>query len=138
MCFLGRSIKVVIYKQFLKICAWMERFTSVCTSATRANSRHLKEEEDPTSDRLSSLATRNLFSWTFFTDGIRTDEKPFWEHEWLYMVVSRDLDDDSSESSLSDVEGELKHLDLEVIRKWQEDVAAEAISDIQAKEGSVI
>lgn len=32
-------------------------------------------------EKLSEIATRNIFSWTFFSDGVRPDEMPMWRHE---------------------------------------------------------
>ncbi|PWY74345.1 hypothetical protein BO70DRAFT_258581, partial [Aspergillus heteromorphus CBS 117.55] len=36
---------------------------------------------------LSEVATRNTFSWTLFSDGIRQEEKKLWNHEWLSFLV---------------------------------------------------
>jgi hypothetical protein len=44
-------------------------------------------------DRLSEVATRNVFSWTYFSDGIRSDELPLWNHEWLQFLLERESDD---------------------------------------------
>lgn len=51
------------------------------------------------SEELSERATRNLFSWTFFSDGVKHTEKEIWRHEWLNLLL--DLSDDDSLSSSS-------------------------------------
>lgn len=89
------------------------------------------KEEGAFNDRLSGLATRNLFSWTFFTEGIRTEEKPLWKHEWLEMLVNRELGASSSESSSSGLKEDAKGPDFDTIRGWQEDVSMQAISDCE-------
>jgi hypothetical protein len=43
-------------------------------------------------ERLSEVATRNVFSWTFFSEGIRSDELPLWNHEWLQFLLERESD----------------------------------------------
>lgn len=98
----------------------------------RPSFRQSKEEEG-FNDRLSELATRNLFSWTYFTEGIRTEEKPLWKHEWLEMTVNRELGADSSESSSSGIEGEANDQKFEYIKRWQEDVSVQAISDCECQ-----
>ncbi|KAJ5181266.1 hypothetical protein N7491_000819 [Penicillium cf. griseofulvum] len=90
------------------------------------NACPLKEEK---TGGLSEIATRNLFSWTFFTEGIRTDEKPFWEHDWLKSLVKWDLGVESSECSSSGTDGKGGHQNYEYIEKWKEDVSVHAISD---------
>jgi hypothetical protein len=44
-------------------------------------------------EQLSEVATRNIFSWTFFPDGVRPEELPMWEHEWLSFLLDQDSDD---------------------------------------------
>jgi hypothetical protein len=44
-------------------------------------------------EKLSEIATRNIFSWTFFSDGVRLDELPMWEHEWLSFLLDHESDD---------------------------------------------
>jgi hypothetical protein len=92
----------------------------------RPNPVQLKKEK---THRLSEIATQNLFSWKFFTEGIRTDEKPLWEHEWVEGLVKRDLGVELSECSSSGTEGEARHQNYEYIEKWKEDVSVHAISD---------
>jgi len=132
MCLLGRSFKLVAYKQILNFRAWVARAISILTSKIRPNYWQLKDEE-AFSDRLSGLATRNLFSWTFFADGIRTEEKPLWKHEWLEMLLEWDLGADASESSSSEMTDEAKYRSLEYIKRWQEDVSLHAISDCECQ-----
>ena len=78
----------------------------------------------------SELATRNLFSWTFFAQGIRTEEKPFWQHEWLESLVDREESIESSNSEFSDLEGEVNNQSevsdqkLRSIQMWQDGVVA--------------
>ena len=73
-------------------------------------------------DRLSALATHNIFSWTLFTEGIRTEEKCLWRHEWLAILLDRDLTCESSDSSVSTERGEGDDQRIERIQRWQEDV----------------
>lgn len=53
-------------------------------------------DEDSPCENLSEVATRNIFSWTFFSDGVRQDELPLWEHEWLSLLLDQDSDDESA------------------------------------------
>lgn len=57
------------------------------------------------------------------------EEKPLWKHEWLEMLVNRELDAESSESSSSGIEDEAEDLSFEYIRKWQEGLSVEAVAD---------
>ncbi|KAJ5801155.1 uncharacterized protein N7518_003223 [Penicillium psychrosexuale] len=95
-------------------------WTSSFTHTIRPRAIQQKEEKS-LNDRLSRIATRNLFSWTLFIDGIRTEEKPLWKHDWLEDLIERDLSVESSESSSSATEGEAKHQTTEYIEKWLED-----------------
>ncbi|KAE8148991.1 hypothetical protein BDV25DRAFT_157179 [Aspergillus avenaceus] len=81
------------------------------------------DEEEFLDDELSELATRNLFSWTFFTEGIRIEEKIFWEHEWLEFLIDREERVELSEHSSSNSEGGLNDQKLDFIRMWQGGVA---------------
>lgn len=45
------------------------------------------------------------------------------------MLINRELGGDSSESSSSGIEDEAEDLDFGQIRRWQEDVSIQAISD---------
>ena len=46
-------------------------------------------------EKLSEIATRNVFFWTFFPDGVRPDEMPLWRHEWLNILLDQESDDES-------------------------------------------
>lgn len=127
-CLLRRPIKTAVYQKLLYVGAWVRRTLAISPSALPLSLRPLKEERT-FSDRHSEMATRNLFSWTFFTEGIRTEEKSLWEHEWLRFIVERDSGPGSSESSSSGSEDEAKDSKFENIRRWQEDVSAEAFPD---------
>ncbi|KAF2245052.1 hypothetical protein BU26DRAFT_490162 [Trematosphaeria pertusa] len=50
----------------------------------------------PPCERLSEIATRNIFSWTFFSDGVRLDELPMWEHEWLSFLLDHESDEENA------------------------------------------
>lgn len=78
--------------------------------------------EEGFDDVVSELATRNLFSWTLFFEGIRPEEKPLWKHEWLEFLVDRDDNSALSESSSSGREDEVDDRNLDYVRKWQDDV----------------
>ncbi|KAL4955728.1 hypothetical protein BDW69DRAFT_204224 [Aspergillus filifer] len=38
---------------------------------------------------LSSSATRSLFTWTFFTEETRLEDREIWRHEWLRFLLER-------------------------------------------------
>lgn len=75
-------------------------------------------------DSVSEIATRNLFSWTFFAEGVRAEEKVLWKHEWLEFLINKDYTAGSSESSSSDREAEVGR-NFDDIRKWQDEVQFE-------------
>lgn len=129
ICLVQRSLRLAATKKILTARAWVQKALSIAASMVWPRSRQVKREAF--NDRLSGLATRNLFSWTFFTEGIRAEERSFWKHEWLEKLVSRELGAYSSESSSSGIEGEGKHPNFEYIRRWQDDV--EAVSDWESQ-----
>jgi hypothetical protein len=47
-------------------------------------------------EKLSEIATRNIFSWTFFSDGVRPDEMAMWRHEWLSFLLDHESDDENT------------------------------------------
>ncbi|PGH14673.1 hypothetical protein AJ80_05854 [Polytolypa hystricis UAMH7299] len=54
---------------------------------------------------LSERATRNLFQWVLFNDGVKLEDKEMWHHEWLELLLNTGdedtvPDDNSSSSSL--------------------------------------
>lgn len=61
-------------KERITVQVWMEKACLIVTSKIWPKFRHPKEEGG-FNDRLSEIATRNLSSWTFFTEGVRTEEK---------------------------------------------------------------
>jgi hypothetical protein len=76
-------------------------------------------------DILSELATRNLFSWTFFTEGIRTQEKPLWNHEWLNFMLDDSEDEAGSTECSSPIpKDEENGQTFDRIQRWQGDVAS--------------
>ena len=121
ICLLPKSTKIAIYKQLQVILAWAKG-TFTVASVIWPSFQHPKEEDTP-DERLSMLATRNLFSWTLFTEGTRIEERSLWKHEWLSNLVNRGLDAISTESSPSEFESEVDCQKIEYIRSWQEDVS---------------
>jgi len=52
--------------------------------------------------KLSESATRNIFSWTLFSDGVRLDEMPVWGHEWLSILLDLESDDENASVTSSE------------------------------------
>jgi hypothetical protein len=73
-------------------------------------------------ESLSEIATRSLFSWTIFADGIRAEENTLWGHELLESMTDRDDNAGLSESSSSDREDEGNDRNFDCVRKWQDEV----------------
>lgn len=115
------KIKSTVHKQTFQIFTWIKRTLIAASSVIRMNGRQVTADEH-FNDRLSALATRNIFSWTLFTEGIRTEEKCLWRHEWLAVVLDRDLIRESSDSDVSIERGEGDDQRIERIQRWQEDV----------------
>ena len=110
----------------------MGRAIAMATSIVRPSSQQSEEDGIP-NERLSELATRNLFSWTFFTEGRRTEDKLLWKHEWLDMLIDRNNDVDSSESSSSGSKNKVKCSAFAKVVKWQEDVFVHAVADMECR-----
>jgi hypothetical protein len=70
----------------------------------------------------SEIATRSLFSWTIFADGIRAEENTLWGHELLESTTDRDDNAGLSESSSSDREDEGNDRNFDCVQKWQDEV----------------
>lgn len=90
-------------------------------------------EETRFGDRLSRAATRNLFSWTLFTEGTRTEELSLWRHEWLEDLLERHLSIDSSGSRSSGDGDETKQQNETHVSKWLEDVCVDSRSYHEAQ-----
>ncbi|EIT82309.1 hypothetical protein AO1008_02659 [Aspergillus oryzae 100-8] len=83
------------------------------------------DKEEIFDDTLSELATRNIFSWTSFSEGTRSEERELWKHEWLELLVDRNDGAESSESSPSEVEDVANSEQLQHVQKWRDNVVAE-------------
>ncbi|KAJ5272599.1 hypothetical protein N7478_007724 [Penicillium angulare] len=57
---------------------------------------------------------------------IRTEEKSFWNHESLEILLGREFGAYSGETSSSEIEGEAKDINLEYIERWQGGIEAES------------
>ncbi|RMJ28631.1 hypothetical protein PHISP_00488 [Aspergillus sp. HF37] len=107
--------------------SWLKGiFSTASLFAGPKTSQPGKEPDEGTFDELlSELATRNLFTWTFFTQGIRAEEKPLWKHEWLNFMFDDSEDEaDSTECSSPVPEDEENGQKSERIQRWQGDVAS--------------
>lgn len=124
ICLLPRSLKIVAYRQLLTIRAWVEKGIAISASMVRPSPQ--KPDEDVSSEGLSELAAQNLFQWTYFSDGTRSEEKPLWKHEWLELLIEWESNANACESSSSESDSELLHQRMGPIRRWQEDVSASA------------
>ncbi|KAB8266162.1 hypothetical protein BDV32DRAFT_156218 [Aspergillus pseudonomiae] len=108
----------------LVIPAWAPIYRKTCFHPPREGS----DEEEGFDDRLSELATRNIFSWIFFTEGTRPEERELWKHEWLELLVDRDYGVESSESSSSEVEeGGANSENLRYVHMWRDNVLAPSV-----------
>ena len=47
----------------------------------------------PLDEGLSERATRNVFQWAFFNDGVKSEDKEMWHHEWLELLLNSGDDD---------------------------------------------
>ncbi|KAJ5112940.1 hypothetical protein N7456_001474 [Penicillium angulare] len=92
-------------------------------------------EEESSNDRLSAAATRALFLWTFYIEGTRTEDRAFWNHEWLESFLEGESAY-SGESNLSEIEGEgegeAKPLDFESIERWRADTEAKDLEGLSS------
>ncbi|OAL72543.1 hypothetical protein A7D00_3545 [Trichophyton violaceum] len=80
-------------------------------------------------ERLSEVATRNLFSWTLFSDGVRKEDKELWHHEWLEFLLGVEENASATDSnlSLSSINGQSKS----AISSWLQTVfMSHAIHDL--------
>lgn len=66
------------------------------------------------------MATRGVFSWTFFTEGTRAEEKHFWDHEWLEILPARQAREDLDGSSSSESELEANIPKIDAIQEWRD------------------
>lgn len=98
---------MLVYEGIVFIYYWLKAL-SIGSSIIRSSLLQT-DTEDVFDDELSELATRNLLSWTFFSEGIRREEKPLWTHEWLEILVDREDGEELSESSSSDLEDEVSN-----------------------------
>ncbi|KAM5470373.1 hypothetical protein MferCBS49748_002546 [Microsporum ferrugineum] len=74
-------------------------------------------------ERLSETATRNLFSWTFFPDGVRLEDKEIWHHEWLDVLLS--IDDNDSAVTSSSCISSAKRRSKSIILSWLQTIFIE-------------
>lgn len=79
-------------------------------------------DDDTPNEDFSELSTRSVFSWTFFTDGVRPKEKHFWDHEWLEILVRRQARDETSGSSSSQGSMKTRSDHLDRIQQWRDKV----------------
>ncbi|EFE44572.1 hypothetical protein TRV_00638 [Trichophyton verrucosum HKI 0517] len=78
-------------------------------------------------ERLSEVATRNLFSWTLFSDGVRKEDKELWHHEWLEFLLGVDDNASETDSNLTSINGQSKS----AISSWLQTVfMSHAIQDL--------
>ncbi|KAE8421974.1 hypothetical protein BDV36DRAFT_280286 [Aspergillus pseudocaelatus] len=116
-----------IYRKLVSICFWhrdLDPTSPLC--------EELDKEEEVYEDTFSELATRNIFSWTFFTEGTRPEQRELWKHEWLELLRDRDDGVESSESSSSEVGDEANKEKLQHVQTWRDTIAAQ--SDDMAKD----
>lgn len=123
ICLIPSSMKRMINKPLLTIRSYLIATLKIWSRFGQS------KEEETFNGRVSELATRNLFSWTFFTEGVRTEEKLLWKHEWLQILVNRELIGNSSASSSSGIEDETENLSFGSIERWREDVSVQMKSD---------
>lgn len=133
ICLFRRSLGIIATKTMTSACAWMEKAISMTTQTIWPNVRNT--EEETFNDRLSAAATRALFLWTLYTEGTRTEERAFWNHEWLESFLEGESAY-SGESNLSGIEGEgegeAKPLDFESIERWRADTEAEDLEGLSS------
>ncbi|KAB8206000.1 hypothetical protein BDV34DRAFT_234945 [Aspergillus parasiticus] len=115
---LGNNFWAPIYRKLVSICSWLRGLRP--TNLPRED----LDKEEIFDDTLSELATRNIFSWTFFSEGTRPEERELWKHELLELLVDRDDGAESSESSVTDVDDEANCKKLEHVHKWRGNVMA--------------
>ncbi|KAE8323648.1 hypothetical protein BDV39DRAFT_195723 [Aspergillus sergii] len=115
---LGNNFWAQIYRKLVSLCSWLRGLRP--TNPPRED----LYKEEIFDDTLSELATRNIFSWTFFSEGTRPEERELWKHEWLELLVDRNDGAESSESSVTDVDDEANCKKLEHVHKWRGNVMA--------------
>ncbi|KAE8137960.1 hypothetical protein BDV38DRAFT_292574 [Aspergillus pseudotamarii] len=111
-----------IYRKLVSIYSWLRGL-----DPTSPLCEELDKEGEAFDDTLSELVTRNIFSWTFFTEGTRPEEREFWKHEWLELLIDSDDDVESSETSSSDVDDRANSENLNHVQKWWDDVASQLV-----------
>lgn len=116
---LGNSFWGPIYRTLVSICSWRRGLRPANPPGEDL------DKEEIFDDTLSELATRNIFSWTFFSEGTRSEERELWKHEWLELLVDRNDGAESSESSPSEVEDVANSEQLQHVQKWRDNVVAE-------------
>ncbi|KAJ5587824.1 uncharacterized protein N7459_003589 [Penicillium hispanicum] len=104
VCLLPRSSLSAIHRRLVAAFSQLGRAFSSIMSAFGPATQQL--DDDTFNEEFSELSTRSVFSWTFFTDGIRPEERDIWNHEWLEILLRRQARYDTSSSSSSDVEME--------------------------------
>lgn len=119
--FKSSLVIATIYRRLVSVCSWLRGL-----DPTSPPCEELDKEEDVFDDTLSELATRNIFSWTFFTEGTRQEERELWKHEWLELLVDRADSADTSESSSSEVGYEVNKEQLQHVQAWRDTIAAQS------------
>ncbi|OGM50609.1 hypothetical protein ABOM_000524 [Aspergillus bombycis] len=117
---LGIPAWAPIYGTLVSICSWLRGLTptSPCEGP---------DTEEVFDDTLSELATRNIFSWIFFTEGTRPEERELWKHEWLELLVDRDVGAESSESTESELDDGADCENLRFVYTWRENGVAQSV-----------
>ncbi|KAJ9488277.1 hypothetical protein VN97_g5032 [Penicillium thymicola] len=106
VCLLPNLIRSAAHEHLLFARSWLKKKLSPSPPSIGPSLVRPSVQEG-FDDSVSELATRNLFSWTFFSEGIRPGEKTLWKHEWLELLIDRDDNAALSESSSSGREDEV-------------------------------
>ncbi|KAJ6184865.1 hypothetical protein N7519_006166 [Penicillium mononematosum] len=123
ICLLPNSVRSSANGYLLFTYSWLKKKLS--TLAIIGPSLAQPSVEEGFDESVSEIATRNLFSWTFFAEGVRAEEKTHWKHEWLEFLTDRDDNAVLSESSSSDREHGVNDRNFDYVRKWQNEVPVE-------------
>lgn len=91
----GCAISKLINRAFLSV---TQNLFTCCTDFINRPQRISNRD---ISERLSEVATRNLFSWTLFSDGVKKEDKELWHHEWLEFLLGVNENDSAADSNLS-------------------------------------
>jgi hypothetical protein len=118
ICLLPNSVRSSAKEYLLFTYSWLKKKPSTLPIiGPRLAQPSVEEEVD---ESVSEIATRNLFSWTFFAEGIRAEEGTLWKYEWLEFMTCREDNAGLSESSSSDGEDEVNDRNIDYVRKWRD------------------